>query len=133
MPPWVEPARLDRRSWAQQADNLGERQDHLDVRVLFGGESAELLHGPLFFNLVSSLRSDSLLFLGPLWAGLGESVLLRIQSPYFENQSVRRRVFLDRDEFVTQLFGLPIKLGLESLFTLRIAGRPNRFVVLQLV
>jgi hypothetical protein len=51
-------------SLLQQADDVGHRQDHLDVGVLFGGEPAELLHGPLLVDLVSSLHSDSLLFLG---------------------------------------------------------------------
>jgi hypothetical protein len=31
---------------------------------LFGGEPAELLHGPWLVDLVSFLHSDSLLFLG---------------------------------------------------------------------
>src|ERR1051325_1628140 len=48
----------------QQADDLGQGQHHLYVGILFGGEPAELLHGSLLFNLVLSLHSDSLLFLG---------------------------------------------------------------------
>ena len=61
-------------SLLQQADDVGHWKDHLNVRVLFGGEPAELLHGSLLFDLVSSLHSDSLLFLaekstvGLLWA-----------------------------------------------------------------
>ena len=47
----------------QVADALleapGQRQDHLDVGVDFGGEPAELLHGALLVNLVSFLQSDS--------------------------------------------------------------------------
>jgi hypothetical protein len=39
-------------------------QHHLYVGILFGGEPAELLHGSLLFDLVLSLHSDSLLFLG---------------------------------------------------------------------
>jgi ferritin-like metal-binding protein YciE len=35
-----------------------------DLLVLFGGDPAELLHGSLLFDLVLSLHSDSLLFLG---------------------------------------------------------------------
>ncbi len=49
-------------AFLQQADDVGHRQDHLDVGVLFGGEPAELLHGPLLVDLVSFLHSDSLLF-----------------------------------------------------------------------
>src|SRR5579872_2026685 len=48
----------------QQAHYLGQRQHHLNVGVLFGCEPAELLHGSLLFDLVLSLHSDSLLFLG---------------------------------------------------------------------
>src|SRR6266511_2029071 len=47
----------------QQADDFGQREDHLDVGVLFGGEPAKLLHGPLLVDLVLFLHSDSLLFL----------------------------------------------------------------------
>jgi hypothetical protein len=62
-------------SLLQQAHDVRQRQHHLDVRILFGGESAELLHGSLLFDLVLSLHSDSLLFLGrtthprPIMAG----------------------------------------------------------------
>jgi hypothetical protein len=51
-------------SLLQQSDNVGHRKDHLDVGVLFGGESAELLHGSLLFDLISFLHIDSLLVLG---------------------------------------------------------------------
>jgi len=33
------------------SDDVGQRKDHLDVRVLFGGDPAELLHGSLLFDL----------------------------------------------------------------------------------
>src|ERR1700722_1261700 len=46
----------------QQADDLGQRKNHLDVGILFGGDPAELLHGSLLFDLVLSLHSDPLLF-----------------------------------------------------------------------
>ena len=48
----------------QQADDLGQRQDHLDVRVLFGGDPAELLHGSLLFDLVLFLQATLSFFLG---------------------------------------------------------------------
>src|SRR5579862_5517271 len=48
----------------QQADYVGQWQDHLNVGVLVGSDPAELLHGSLLLDLVSSLHSDSLLFLG---------------------------------------------------------------------
>jgi hypothetical protein len=48
----------------QHADDVGQRKDHLDVWILLGGDPAELLHGSLLFDLVLSLHSDSLLFLG---------------------------------------------------------------------
>ena len=57
----------------QQADDVGQQKDHLDVRILFAWDPAELLHGPLLFDLALSLHSDSLLFLtenstlGSLW------------------------------------------------------------------
>lgn len=46
------------------ADNIGQRKDHPDVGILFGGDLAELLHGPLLFDLVLFLQAGSLLFLG---------------------------------------------------------------------
>jgi hypothetical protein len=48
----------------QHADDVGQRKDHLDVWILLRGDPAELLHGSLLFDLVLSLHSDSLLFLG---------------------------------------------------------------------
>jgi hypothetical protein len=48
----------------QQIDDVGQRKDHLDVWILLRGDPAELLHGSLLFDLVLSLHSDSLLFLG---------------------------------------------------------------------
>src|ERR1700687_1854942 len=51
-------------SLLQQTNNVGHRQDHLGGGVLFSGEPAELLHGPLLLDLISFLHSDSLLFLG---------------------------------------------------------------------
>jgi hypothetical protein len=47
----------------QQADNVGHRQDHLDIRVFAGGKLAKFVHRSLFFDLIPSLHSDSLLFL----------------------------------------------------------------------
>ena len=47
----------------QHADDVGHRQDHLDVGVLFGGEPAKLLHRSLLVDLVSFLHSDSPFFL----------------------------------------------------------------------
>ena len=51
-------------SLLQQAHDLGQRQDHLDVRVLFGGDPAELLHGSLLFDLVLFLQATLSFFLG---------------------------------------------------------------------
>jgi len=49
--------------FASIAADVSHRQDHLDVGVLFGGEPAELLHGPLLIGLVSFLHSGPLPFL----------------------------------------------------------------------
>jgi hypothetical protein len=51
-------------SFLQQTDHLGHRKNHLKVGILFPGQLPELLHRSLLVNLVSSLHSDSLLFLG---------------------------------------------------------------------
>jgi hypothetical protein len=45
----------------QPADNVGHRQHHLKVGILFGGQPAELLHRSLLVDLISFLPSDSLL------------------------------------------------------------------------
>src|ERR1035437_7293707 len=49
-------------SLLQQTDDVGQRKDHLHVGILFGGEPAVRLHGSVLFDLISFLRSDSLLF-----------------------------------------------------------------------
>jgi hypothetical protein len=55
----------------QHADNLGQREDYLDVWLLFGGDAAELLHGSLLLLDLVLSSSDSLVFLaekiGLLW------------------------------------------------------------------
>src|SRR5271169_6546660 len=51
-------------SFLQKTHDAGHGKDHLDVGVLFAGQLAELLYRPLLLDLVSSLHSDSLLFLG---------------------------------------------------------------------
>jgi hypothetical protein len=57
----------------QHADNIGQRKDHLDVGILFGGDPAELLHGSLRLDLVLFLQATLSFFLaekstvGPLW------------------------------------------------------------------
>ncbi len=43
----------------QHADDVGHRQDHLDVGILLGSEPAELLHRSLTVDLVLLLHSDS--------------------------------------------------------------------------
>jgi hypothetical protein len=43
----------------QHAYDPCQRQDHLDVRVRFGRDPAELLHGALLINLISFLHGDS--------------------------------------------------------------------------
>jgi len=43
----------------QQTHDVGHRKDHLNVGVLFGRESAELLNGSLLFDLIAFLPSDS--------------------------------------------------------------------------
>jgi hypothetical protein len=48
----------------QHADDVRQRKDHLDVWILLRGDPAKLLHGSLLFDLVLSLHSYSLLFLG---------------------------------------------------------------------
>jgi len=49
---------LAREGGGMSADRLfAEHKDHLDVGILFIGDPAELLHGSLLFDLVSSLRS----------------------------------------------------------------------------
>jgi hypothetical protein len=45
--------------------NAGAKwQDHLDVRALFGGDPADLLHGSLLFDLVLFLQATLSFFLG---------------------------------------------------------------------
>src|SRR5690349_17786379 len=48
----------------QQTDDVGHRQGHLDTRVLVRGKLAKLVHRSLLLDLIASLHSDSLLFLG---------------------------------------------------------------------
>jgi len=50
-------------SLLQQAYDLGQWQHHLDVRVLFGRDPAELLHGSLLFDLVLFLQATLSFFL----------------------------------------------------------------------
>ena len=47
----------------QYADDVGQRQNHLDVGVLFGRDPAELLHGSLLFNLILFLQATLSFFL----------------------------------------------------------------------
>jgi len=44
-------------------DDVGQRKNHLDVGVLFGGDPAELLHGSLLFDLVLFLQATLSFFL----------------------------------------------------------------------
>jgi len=48
----------------QQAHDLGQGQNHLDIWILFDRDPAELLHGSLLFNLVSLLQATLSFFLG---------------------------------------------------------------------
>jgi len=41
----------------QHPDNVRQRQDHLDVSILFGGDPPDLLHGSLLFHLVLFLQA----------------------------------------------------------------------------
>src|SRR5260370_39509366 len=51
-------------SFLQKSHDLGHGKHHLNVGVLFARQLAELLPRSLLVDLVSSLHSDSLLFLG---------------------------------------------------------------------
>jgi len=51
-------------SCLQKTHDVRHGKDHLDVGVLFAGQLSEFLHRSLLVDLVSSLHSDSLLFLG---------------------------------------------------------------------
>jgi hypothetical protein len=51
-------------SLLQQHHDLGQWQDHLDIRILFGGDPAEVLHGSLLFDLVLFLQAALSFFLG---------------------------------------------------------------------
>jgi hypothetical protein len=48
----------------QKTDDLAQRQRHLNARILLCGKLAKLVHRSLLLNLIPSLHSDSLLFLG---------------------------------------------------------------------
>jgi hypothetical protein len=39
---------------------------------------------------------------------------------------------LDGNQFVAELFGLPLEFGFEPLLPLRVSGRPNGFVIFDL-
>jgi hypothetical protein len=103
----------------QQAHDVGHRQDHLDVGVLFGREPVELLHRSLLFDLISFLHSDSLLFLGrkinrrPIMAAS-----LRVATFYElpgNLESARTPRYLgSQTNFTSNFFCLPVNCGWQT-------------------
>jgi hypothetical protein len=65
----------------QQADDLGHRNDHLEVGILLAGQLPEFLHRPLPVDLVSFLHSDSLLFF--LAEKTTAIIMTAVESRYF--------------------------------------------------